>query len=140
MRRFIRTLLILVPLQVVQSACGGSTEPSIDTSFVGNYQLQSINGQPLPLVVLQQGTSSWSITTDHMLIDGNGSWVETQTELIVQNGASSTQLLTSAGTWVRSVNTLSLTDGKTNSLYATGTFSTNQLELFASGVRLEYAR
>lgn len=66
MRRFIRTLLIFVPLQVVQLGCGGSTEPSVGTvrlriasgcTFVTLAWDMYVDFQPIATAVLAPGQS-----------------------------------------------------------------------------------
>lgn len=119
---------------VVLAACGGdSTGPKVDNSFIGNLTLQTVNGQRLPYVAVQQGNNSVTIAEDHLNISDGGSWVELTTYTVVTNGATTTQLGNDGGTWVRSGNQLFLTDGKTNTIDYTGTFANGTVTITGSG-------
>src|SRR5579862_8534773 len=64
-------------------ACGTTTD--VSTQFIGTFFLQSVNGNSLPFVVTQNGTSSTSLTSDQLTIADGGTWSETGIERTVVN-------------------------------------------------------
>lgn len=128
MARFMKAFLMLVPLFLVQAGCGGSTEPTVDNSFIGVFSLQTINGTRLPFVI-QSGATSISITNDRLTIVDGGSWSETLTYTSTVNGAATTQIANDGGPWLRVGNNLSLTSASNNQVAYGGTFSNGTLHL-----------
>lgn len=125
MRRF---AALLICLTVIACGSDASTEPTAVT-FAGTYTLQTVNGQKLPFVLIQQGANAATLLEDHLTIADGGSWSETESWRITANGSTTNQTIASAGTWLRSGNSLALTDGATNKVVYTGTFSTNRVDL-----------
>jgi hypothetical protein len=127
MRRFALALL------VAAVACGSDAPSSpTEVTFAGTYTLQTVNGQKLPYVLLQQGANAATLMDDRLTIADGGSWSETESWRITDNGVTSNQTIASAGTWLRSGANLLLTDGATNKTAYTGTFSQNRLDLTSS--------
>lgn len=125
-----RTIQRLFALLIVGAiACGGDSTTAPEGISFGSYTLQSVNGQKLPYVILQSGTGSITLTEDHITISDGGSWAEIAVYRVTSNGTTTTQNDASAGSWLRSGNSLALYDGPTGQVSYTGNFSTNIITL-----------
>jgi len=115
-----RCFLMLTLVSAV--ACGSdSTAPNPqNASIAGTWHLQTVNGQTLPFVV-QSGSTKISITADLVVITDGGSWSQTSTFSIVENGgAPQQQVSNDGGTWARAGANLvftSPTSGITNATF-----------------------
>ncbi len=74
-----RNLIVLVAL-VAASACNLDTttfKPSAVGNLAGIYNLQTVNGAPLPFTFKPNDTTTVNIDTDVMTLAENGAWGET---------------------------------------------------------------
>jgi hypothetical protein len=131
------TLLLTLGL-----ACGGdSTSPT--ASIAGTWNLSSINGSPLPFTIQQVGTTKLEVVSDVAILtasnSSSGSFTETTTSRLTQNGQVSTQTSANSGTYTlngTAVVFVSNTAGTSN----TGSWSGNTLTLAENGVALVFVR
>jgi hypothetical protein len=119
-------------------ACGDSTGPT-EASVAGTWNLQSINGTALPFVVAQTGTDKVEVTADVLTVTSSGSFTEITTIRTTQNGATTTQTIPDAGTYVLNGNNVTFqfqSDGSVGS----GTVSGNTLTVSQAGLSLIYKK
>lgn len=124
MRRFPQCAVILGCLCALLG-CGDPVGP--ESSFIGSYTLQTINGSALPYVVAQSGQNTVAVTADQIVVADGGSWSEVITYRLVENGQTRNETVSDGGTWVRTGSTLSLYQtGATSTTYS-GTIGPNRL-------------
>lgn len=117
MRRFLCLLAVLAT-----AACGGdSTGPK--GSLAGSYNLQTVAGQKLPLVI-QDATGKLELLSGSFVIDGTNTF--TETVVVRLSDASGTVIspatpVACAGTYTRSGNNLTLLETETEECGGTWT-------------------
>jgi hypothetical protein len=104
MRRLALVLAMAVPLAV--AGCGDSTGPG--GSIAGTYELRSINGDPVP-VLLEPGPPQEEITGGFVRLNANGTFSARHTLRITSGGSSTTLTEDINGTYSRSDNDITLT-------------------------------
>jgi hypothetical protein len=121
--RFSLLLVAFAPLAIF-SACGGddSTGPG-ETTIVGSYTLQTINGNTMPWRFLVVGNDWAEITGGTGNINNGGTFSVTYNYRVMEAGQTSTFSETSTGTYVRNGNAISFTasDGSRANGTITGT-------------------
>jgi hypothetical protein len=107
--RFPRTLLSLVAATVVATACSGDSNAP-DNSFVGSYGLISVNGEPLPITIIDQPGLTLTLSSGSMILNANNSFTQTITLATVVDGAAAPpEQLSCTGSYTRSGNSFTLT-------------------------------
>lgn len=131
---------LAVALCATLVSCGGDGATGTDTgtSFVGTYQLRSINGSPLPYVNFDQGGSKDEIVSETFTLGASGSWSHSYSERITTNGQVILQNGQTAGTFTSSGATLSF-KSTANEIF-TGTVSGNTLVLQRQSLTLSYTK
>jgi hypothetical protein len=136
MRRLILALGTLALL-----ACGDSTGPV--QSLNGTYDLQTVNGGPLPFTVFNDGFTREDLLADAITVSGgsstSGSFSEVTTlqDTNLQNGQSDPPFTQSDfGTYLinGTAVTLTFSDGSTDS----GTISGSTVTVVATGISLVF--
>ena len=123
MRRF---LLLMLPIAL--AACGGSdnssTGPTL-ASLSGTWNLQTVNGSPLPATIASSGSVKTEILSQVATVDANGNFTEvTQTRTTI-NGEATLTTLPSTGTI--SLNGNLVTVNVTGSGAGTGTLNSSTM-------------
>lgn len=119
------------------AACGdGPTEAS--TSVVGTWQLQTVNGTPPPLTLIELTGYRLEVLGGILVINSNGTYANTYTYRETENGIATTVQETELGTWVQSGSTVLLEDDE--GFQAQATLSGNQLTFVESGFTVRYSR
>lgn len=122
---------------VVSMGCSDDGTRPTPASFAGIWNLQSVNGLPMPFV-LQAANPKLEVVSDQLVVMGNGTFTEafairrtTGTEVVTENGSGS-------GTYSLNGTAVSLvyTDGSTGS----GITSGNNLTLAGQGFSQVYVR
>lgn len=106
-------------------ACADGTAPEAD--FTGAYDLQTVNGHALPVVVAQSGPNTVSVISDHLVVADGGSWSEVAVYRLVENGASHDETQNDGGTWVRAGSQLSLYSAGSSATSYVGAITRNTL-------------
>jgi hypothetical protein len=127
-------------LLIVAAACGsdGPTQPT-SASVAGTWSLQTINGTPLPYVVVQTGVDKVELTSDVITAVASGSFTQITQVRITQNGQVSTQSIPDAGSYSLSGTAVTFTfssDGSTG----TGSLSGNTLTVASDGFAYVYKK
>ena len=74
MKRLIAVLIVAGIAAGGMWACSGdSTSPS---SIAGTYNLQTIDGQSLPVIVLEEGTDTVAVTAGFMRLNSDQTYAE----------------------------------------------------------------
>jgi hypothetical protein len=105
-------------------ACGGdSTGPT--ASAVGTWDLQTIDGSPLPFTIFELASppDKLEVTSDTFVASSNGTYSETATLRETQGTTVTTQTQTDTGTWTQNNAAITLTsdsDGSSSSAAISG--------------------
>ena len=107
MERFsTRTLMRFSLMAVAASAiaaCGGGSDgptPPTPVSVAGTWNMQTVNGSPLPHLSAGSGNNKIELTADVLTVSSGGSFTDTQTYRTTENGSSTTLSEPFAGTYV----------------------------------------
>ena len=132
-----RLFLLLLPLAL---ACGdddSTTQPTL-AFLAGTWDLQSVNGSPLPYVVLQTSTSKSELMSDVITVTTTGSYTQLTTVRNTLNGQVTTQTGNGAGTFT--LNGTALTFQASNGTSGTGTVSGTTFTLPLAGSSYLYKK
>lgn len=126
-----RRLLPLVALAVAV-ACGSdsTTQPTV-ASVAGTWNLQSVNGSPLPFTLTQTGSDRLELLSGVVTANANGTYTEVAQFRTTVNGQSSTSTESDAGTFTLNGTAVSLTGTQTGNI--NGALSGNTLTLTEQG-------
>lgn len=114
MRRLVLRLG-LASAALAAGACGGDgppaiTDPTDDADLaVGVYALLTINGQPLPFLLDQEGSDLLEITAGTVSLELNRSFSDVTTYRLTLSGVVTTETDGATGTWDLAGNTVFLT-------------------------------
>ena len=138
MRHFLVITLALV--STVLAACGDSTGPSRTgtTGIAGTYNLQTVNGSPLPYTVIQVGQDKLEVTAGRVTLTADRTFSASITFRETENGTATTTTETDSGTYTQNGTAI-------NFAYADGTTDTaalngNILTIAAQGIALVFRR
>lgn len=132
-------VLACITLFVSASCSGGDSTAPGTASIAGSYALQTVNGAPLPFVVLQIGSDKIEVTDETVTLSGGDAFTQQGSLRITQSGVVSTDSYAEAGVYTRNgtaVNFVFSSDGTTG----TGTISGNSLIVAVSGLSLVYRK
>ena len=132
MRRLLAACVALLAI-----ACGDSTSPS--ASAAGTWTLQTVNGAPLPFVLLQVGADKLELTSDVITANSTGSFTQMTTLKTTEDGQVTTESIPDAGTYTQAGTAITFTfnsDGSTG----TGTLTGNTVTVASQGYSLVYTR
>ena len=124
-------------LLVSSAACGGdgASEP---TSVAGTYTLQSVNGAPLPFVIIDESGYKLEITAASYVLAGAGTFTNSATFRETESGTVTTSTETIAGRYTLSASTVTFTDAD-GEVY-TGTISGGTLLFNEEGVSAVFVK
>jgi hypothetical protein len=119
------------------AACGDSpTEAS--GSAVGTWHLQTVNGSPPPVTLLQLNGYRLEVIGGVLVINSNGTYANSFTYRETVDGTATTEQETDFGTWVQTGSTILLEDDE--GFQAQASVSGNQLTFIENGLTVRYAR
>ena len=110
------------------AACGSSSMAPNMTPLAGTFTLRTVNGSQLPFVV-QSGEPSLTIVADVITIADGGTWTETGTFRVTENGVTNPAVVSDGGPLVRSGSSISLQSSGSGKIAYSGTFTNMQLTL-----------
>jgi hypothetical protein len=115
MAQFLRNTLRAGMLAVVLAACSDSTGPDTD-DLVGSYDLITIDGASLPVIVDQIGEDKLEITMGTVTLDEDGTFGDATELRITEGGVVTTEVQSTQGTWTLSGSTVTFVpnDGSGN--------------------------
>ena len=136
MRRLISCMLF-----VVAAACGGGDAPTQPTSasVAGTWNLQTVNGAPLPYVAAQVGADKVELMSDVITAVASGSFTQMTQVRVTQNGQVTTQSIPDAGSFTLAGTAVNFTfdsDGSSG----TGSLSGNTLTVAEGGFAFVYKK
>lgn len=102
MRRIVLVLAMVAPLAL--AGCGDSTGPG---SIAGTYELRSINGDPVP-VLLESGPPQEELTDGFVRLNADGTFVASHTVRISSSNSTTVAIQTINGAYTRSGNNVTL--------------------------------
>lgn len=122
------------------AACtqGSIVEPT-QASLTGTWNLQSMNGTPLPFAISQFGGKKVEIIADVLTITAPNTFAEVTTVRTTQNGTATTENITDRGTYTFDslIVTFVFNSNGSNGL---GTMSKSTLTVATSGVSFFYKK
>ena len=129
-----RTIMLL-GIAVTLAACGRDTVgPTATPSTVtGTYNVTTMDGQALPVTVLDLGAYKAKLTSGKLNLKADGSYSFEYGIRIEDSGNVRSQLDTDGGVWTRNDNNLTLTN-TAGSLTQTGTVAGGVMTLQSSSV------
>ncbi|HSE51855.1 MAG TPA: hypothetical protein VLB00_06680 [Gemmatimonadales bacterium] len=115
MVQFLRNTLRAGALAVALAACSDSTGPGTD-DLVGSYDLITIDGASLPVIVDQIGEDKAEITMGTVTLDEDGIFGDVTEIRITEGGVVTTEVQSTQGTWTVSGSTVTFlpNDGSAN--------------------------
>jgi len=117
-----RKLLLAVATLAVLGCGSDSTGPI--ASVAGTWNLQTINGSPMPFTVLFTASPLYrlEILGDSFVANANGTYIETASVRETDGSTVTTSTATDVGTWVQNNNAIALTasDGTVSSAAISG--------------------
>jgi hypothetical protein len=131
-----RTFLVLLVLGL--GACGGdSTGPA---SNLGRYTLQTVDGDPLPFVVLQVGADKIEITAAHINLNEDLTCSSSATLQVTTDGDVSTDVAAEVCTYTLNDTAISVVFPSDGGRTAVGSIVGSQLTLTDGGFVLIYSK
>jgi hypothetical protein len=129
---------VLLGLTLVAVACSGDSTSPAANSIAGGYVLQSVNGDPLPFIVVQIGADKIEVLNETVTLSDGGTFTQQGSIRVTESGTVETDTYAEAGTYTRSGTALNLvfSDGSA----ATGTVSSDNIIVALSGLSLVYRK
>jgi hypothetical protein len=94
-----KLLPVLAAVAVIACGSDSSSSTGPQATIAGTWTLQTINGQGLPFIVVQNGSNKTEVVSDVVTISGTGSYTQTSTIRVTTNGVANTQSSADAGTY-----------------------------------------
>ncbi len=133
--------LLLACAAVVMLGCGGSDSTGPAASIEGTWNLQTVNGQPLPYTVFLTTSPSYrlEIVSDQLIANSDGTYVENGVIRETQGTTVTTSNQQDTGVWTQHGSQVDFTSNADASV-ATATVSGNQISINTEGVTGVYVR
>ena len=132
-----KLLLSLVLATAV--ACGGDSTSPVTASIAGTYKLQTINGSPLPYIIVQSGTDKVEFLDDQVVINDGGTYTESGHVRTTTNGVATTESIVDAGTYVRTGTAITFHSTSDNT-DTPGSINGNSITVVSTGLSAVYAK
>jgi hypothetical protein len=131
MRSIIKATLLLSILLV--GACSDSSGPGGESSITGTYILKTVNGSPLPFVLIQVGSDKLEIVSARLTLNSDMTFGDRSTIRLTEAGQVTTEEDMSVGTYTRTGNTVVLrfSDGAQQALVINGRALSGTIEGFS---------
>ena len=124
------TLLAAAAMALIATGCSDSTAPK-NLAHVGRYGLVSVDGETLPLTLVDDPTLKLTLTEGALTLNANSTFTEEVTLDVVANGfPAAPERLSCGGRYTRSGNTFTLTGNETancSGMTATGVLDGNTM-------------
>jgi len=141
-------VVLLAPVLSTLAACGGSTEPQIDTSLkptstnvAGSFNLVSANGTAPPFAAFTTSTADWTLVSDTIVV-ANNTWTEATkySVLSLLDNSTSTQFTVVSGTYAIANAQINFTMTQGGTVTFPGSVTGDTLTIIFSGRRFLYTR
>ncbi len=123
--------IVAVGLALLLAACGedsNSPTGTDDTSIFGTYALQTILGESLPLIALEEGDDKLEITAGSIRLNSDDTYSRSVTTRLTQSGNVTTDVFTVTGTFTANGSTLQFSGSGDEGPF-TGSISGNTLTI-----------
>jgi hypothetical protein len=136
-------------LATVVAACGGSTEPTLDTSLkptstnvAGSFNLVSANGTAPPFAAFTTSAANWALVSDTIVVTTNNTWSEATKYFVTSllDNSTTTQFTLVSGTYVIANARINFTMTQGGSVTFPGSVTGDTLTLIFTGKRFIYTR
>ncbi len=117
MRRL--AVAVSLALAAVLGACSNAdsvTNPVVDSDLTGTWNLLSVNGYALPLIIAQVGSDNFAIVGDVITADSGGGFTEVTIVQATVNGQVAMDTIPDQGTYQVSGNTVQFTFASDSSI------------------------
>lgn len=104
---------LIIGFALLSAAACGSTSPA-DINVVGTYKLKTINGAPVPFVVVNNATAKLEFLDDQIILTQSGKYQQIGHSRTTEGGQVTTATITASGTYTRTANEIVLRDGIDN--------------------------
>lgn len=107
--RTIGRVISLLAAVCLLASCGGDSVTG-SAGIAGTYNLQTVNGAPLPFTIPTGTNSSISLVSQSLTLNASGSFSSSGVQRTTTNGVPVTETINCTGTWVLAGTTLSTTE------------------------------
>ena len=135
MRRLVAVLIVAGIAAGGMWACGDSTDPD---SIAGTYNLQTVDGESLPIILGGGGDNMVELASAFERLNDDGTFLESSTFRLTEDGDVSTDVETSDGSWTQSGTAITFT--YTGGGTFTGSISGNTLTTTQQGFTLVFRK
>lgn len=120
---------LLLTLAAFALGCGDSSGPNV-ASAVGTWNLQTVNGQGMPLTILSTTGYRLELVSDVYEVRPNGTFTETLTIRETEGSAVTTTSESETGTWVQNNAAITITysDGSVETAAISGDVITANID------------
>ena len=136
---FLRNTLRAGVIAVALAACSDSTGPDTD-DLAGSYDLITIDGASLPVIVDQIGEDKAEITMGTVTLDEDGTFGDATELRITEGGVVSTEVQSTQGSWTVSGSTVTFVPNDGTANYSMTWNGQNRLTQIFQGFTLVYER
>ena len=142
MRSQVRAIFAVLGIALV-AACNDSTAVNGDAS--GTYTLSAINGAALPFTLQATTTDTLVITAGNIVINTDGTFVETLTADETAGGVKTTQTNVCPGSYIQQGNAFTFNENVTGDANCGGSYGArwdgaNTVSLLFTGYTLDYTK
>ena len=135
------TILVLAAFTTLSlGACSDTAASGDANAAVGLYTLRTIDGQPLPVVIDQQGNDTAEITQGTVTLDASRSFQDSTVVRLTVSGVVSSETDAASGSWTLSGRTVTFTPNDQSGPYQMTWDGANQLAQDFNGFILVYQR
>jgi hypothetical protein len=143
MRSHVRAIFAVLAIGLV-SACNDSTA-AVNGDASGTYTLSAINGATLPFLLQATTTDTLVITAGNIVINSDGTFVETLTADETTGGVKTTQTNVCPGNYVQRGNAFTFSETLTGDESCGGSYAAswdgaNTVSLLFTGYTLDYTK
>ena len=120
------------------AACGGGGDAIGPSTIAGTYTLQTVNGNALPAVLLEDAGYKLEVLSGSYTLNGDNSYSATASFRETENAVVTPSTESESGTYVVRGSSVTFTDS--DGFQTGGTISGTNLTLAAAGLTIRYSR
>ncbi len=130
--------LFVVVIAICIAGCDSGGDSNQGSSFTGNYLLISVEGQPLPAIIVQVLNDTVEITAGNIRINADQTFSSSATARLTESGGVTTETVSQTGTYTN--NNTAFTFTYSDGTSETGSISGNDLTLISEGLALVFRK